>query len=129
MLKNINNYVLTNPEIIYKFKVQHLEHIINKLDVLNPMNTLKRGYAIVKKTEKVITDIVGSNVSIINAGYETALYTKEILSAKQMLSDEFQDHQKQFFVSDDVDKFAHLGSMFLGQPIKTDVKKIDIETF
>ena len=79
--------------------------------------------------EKVITDIVGSNVSIINAGYETALYTKEILSAKQMLSDEFQDHQKQFFVSDDVDKFAHLGSMFLGQPIKTDVKKIDIETF
>ena len=57
LFKTINSYVLTNPNIIYKFKEQHLEHLINKLEVLNPMNTLKRGYAIVKKSEKVITDI------------------------------------------------------------------------
>ena len=56
LFKNINSYVLTNPEILYKFKEQNLSHIINKLDVLNPMNTLKRGYAIVKKDNKVIID-------------------------------------------------------------------------
>lgn len=55
--KTVNSYVLTNPEIIYKFKTQHLDHLINKLDVLNPLNTIKRGYAIVKKDEKVISDI------------------------------------------------------------------------
>ena len=37
--------------------MQNLEHIINKLDVLNPMNTLKRGYSIVKKDDKVVSDI------------------------------------------------------------------------
>jgi exodeoxyribonuclease VII large subunit len=55
--KDISSYVLTNPDIIYKYKMQNLEHIINKLDVLNPMNTLKRGYSIVKKEDKVISDI------------------------------------------------------------------------
>ena len=57
LFKSINSYVLTNPDILYKFKKQNLAHIINKLDVLNPMNTLKRGYAIVKKEDKVISDI------------------------------------------------------------------------
>jgi len=56
LYKTVNSYVLTNPEILYKFKNQTLEHLINKLDVLNPMNTLKRGYAIVKKDNKVISD-------------------------------------------------------------------------
>ncbi len=56
LYKSVNSYVLTNPEILYKFKKQGLEHIVNKLEVLNPMNTLKRGYAIIKKDEKVISD-------------------------------------------------------------------------
>ena len=57
LYKTMGSYVLTNPDIMYKFKMQNLEHIINKLDVLNPMNTLKRGYSIVKKDNKVISDI------------------------------------------------------------------------
>ena len=60
--KVISSYVITNPDIIYKYKVQQVEHIINKLDVLNPMNTLKRGYSIVKKDDKVISNI--SDISI-----------------------------------------------------------------
>ncbi len=54
--KLVNSYVITNPEILYKFKKQNLEHTINKLEVLNPMNTLKRGYAIIKKDNIVISD-------------------------------------------------------------------------
>ena len=57
LYKVASSYVLTNPDIMYKFKMQNLEHIINKLEVLNPMNTLKRGYSIVKKDDKVISDI------------------------------------------------------------------------
>ena len=56
LFKSINSYVITNPDILYKYKKQNLCHIINKLDVLNPMNTLKRGYAIIKKDNKVISD-------------------------------------------------------------------------
>jgi len=52
-----NNYLLNNPEVLYKFKQQNLIKLTEKLEVLNPLNTIKRGYAIVKKDNKVITSI------------------------------------------------------------------------
>ena len=66
LFKSANSYVLTNPEVLYKFKSQNLEHIISKLEVLNPMNTLLRGYAIVKKDNKVIDIDKIKNDDIIN---------------------------------------------------------------
>ena len=57
LYKSVNSYVLTNPDILYKYKEQNLSHLINKLEVLNPINTLKRGYAIVKKDDKVISSV------------------------------------------------------------------------
>ena len=55
--KILGSFVFTNPELVYKYKEQNLEHIIGKLEVLNPMNTLKRGYSIVRKDGNVISDI------------------------------------------------------------------------
>ena len=57
LYKTVNSYVLTNPEILYKYKEQNLSHLVNKLEVLNPINTIKRGYAIVKKEDKVISSV------------------------------------------------------------------------
>ena len=56
LFKSSNSYVLENPRILYQFREQHLGKLIEKLDVLNPMNTLKRGYAIVKSDGKVVSD-------------------------------------------------------------------------
>jgi len=52
-----NSYVLNNPEMLYKYSNQKLSHIISKLEVLNPLNTLNRGYAIIKKDNKVLSSI------------------------------------------------------------------------
>ena len=52
-----NSYVFNNSDILYKFKSQNLNNLINKLEVLNPLNTIKRGYAIVKFENKVLSDI------------------------------------------------------------------------
>lgn len=52
-----NSYILNNPNILYKYSQQKLSHIISKLEVLNPLNTLNRGYAIVKKDDKVLSSI------------------------------------------------------------------------
>ena len=57
LFKYQNSYIFNNPEIIYKFKKQNLDNLISKLEVLNPMNTLKRGYAIVKKDDMVVASI------------------------------------------------------------------------
>ena len=56
-----NSYILSNPSILYKFKEQKLIGLIEKLEVLNPLNTLKRGYTIVRSNDKVISDIKGIN--------------------------------------------------------------------
>ena len=52
-----NSYVLNNPGVLYKYSEQKLSHIISKLEVLNPLNTLNRGYAIIKKDDKVLSSI------------------------------------------------------------------------
>lgn len=56
-----NSYILNNPEMLYKYSAQKLEHIISKLEVLNPLNTLNRGYAIIKKEDKVLSSIKNIN--------------------------------------------------------------------
>ena len=57
-LNNIKtSYILTNPIKIYENKQNKYNHLIEKLEVLNPLNTLKRGYSITKLNNKVVTDI------------------------------------------------------------------------
>lgn len=77
----------------------------------------------------VIQKIVGENVAVINAGYETAFHTKEILEEKQLLSQQNTHGINTYYVSDDVEKFSHLGGMFLGRQIEAAVTKVDIDTF
>ena len=80
LYKTVSSYVLTNPDIMYKFKMQNLEHIINKLDVLNPMNTLKRGYSIVKKEDKVVSDIKDVCVDdMINVSIKNGIFNAKVV--------------------------------------------------
>ena len=73
------SYILKNPMSIYQIKEEKLsndidrlntfikvvldkktikyDHIVEKLEVLNPMNTLKRGYSVTKKDNKVISSL------------------------------------------------------------------------
>ncbi len=61
LFKYQESYVLNNPQILYKFKKQALDNIISKLEVLNPLNTLKRGYSITKQNNKVVSSIKDIN--------------------------------------------------------------------
>ena len=57
-LNNIKtSYILKSPNKIYENKQNRYNHLIEKLEVLNPLNTLKRGYSITKLNNKVVTDI------------------------------------------------------------------------
>ena len=80
LFKVSNSYVLTNPDILYKFKRQGLEHLTNKLEVLNPMNTLKRGYAIVKSSSGVVSDIDDVKVDdIVNISVKNGIINAKVL--------------------------------------------------
>ena len=57
LFKLKNSYILGNPKLIYEKYINTIENNINKLELLNPLNALKRGYGIVKKNEKTIENI------------------------------------------------------------------------
>ena len=48
---------IKNPEIIYKNKEKDLLRLIEKIELLNPMTILKRGYTVTYKDDKVIKSI------------------------------------------------------------------------
>lgn len=67
------SYILKNPHLIYQNKKNDLNKMIEKLEILNPLSALKRGYAIIKKDNKAISDIKLFNINdkidiILNKG-------------------------------------------------------------
>ena len=58
-----NSYVIKNPEIIYQNKQKDLLRLIDKIELLNPMSILKRGYTITYKDNKMIKSIKDINVN------------------------------------------------------------------
>lgn len=51
------NSIIKNPKLLYKEKITNLNNIIEKLEILNPMSLLKKGYALTYKDDKVIKSI------------------------------------------------------------------------
>ena len=90
---NNNNLRLTNlkrsfifktPEKIFENKNNNYNNIINKLDVLNPLNTLKRGYSITKLGDSVITDIKSIKVKDnIDITVENGIINAEVINIKE----------------------------------------------
>ena len=52
-----NHYILNNPHEIYKAEVKNLEFIIDKLNLINPLNTLKRGFTLTYQDNNIIKNI------------------------------------------------------------------------
>ena len=57
-----NNYILNNPDNIINNFNNTYELLINKLNLLNPLNVLSKGYCVVKKDNKCIKDINDINI-------------------------------------------------------------------
>jgi exodeoxyribonuclease VII large subunit len=72
-----NSHILLNPNKILENKNNKYNNLIEKLTVLNPFNTLKRGYAIVKKEDKVVNRV---NKIKINDTINIDLYDGNIVS-------------------------------------------------
>ena len=56
-----NNHILKNPELLYKNKKNDLKTIIDKLELLNPMNIIKRGYSLT-----YVNDIIVRSIKSVN---------------------------------------------------------------
>ncbi|MBE6139220.1 MAG: exodeoxyribonuclease VII large subunit [Firmicutes bacterium] len=63
-----SNYILNNPNLLYKDKIVKLDTLIEKLELINPLGVLKRGYSLTYIDNKVVKDVKeikeGSNLLI-----------------------------------------------------------------
>ena len=77
----------------------------------------------------VIQKIMGYDVTLIDVGEAASKHVKRYLEENDMLSPKKEGGKCSYFVSDSVDNFAHLGSLFLERQIGEMVNKIDIEKY
>lgn len=81
-----NSYILRNPVLIYDKKNQLFNKYIEKLELLNPMNSLKRGYAILKKNNKSIGSIKELSINdSINISLADGIVKANIIDIKEEL--------------------------------------------
>ena len=101
----LNSYVLKNPKGLYEIKTQKLDNLIDKLEAninrtfegkstryislldkleaLNPIRTLKRGYTITKQNNKAIKDIKEiQKGSLLETEFETGKVISQVTEVK-----------------------------------------------
>ncbi len=99
-------------------------------DYLTPLkkagvDTLILGCTHYPLLEGVISDIMGKEVTLLSPGAIAAECAKEYLEKENMLSSKERGNSE-FFVSDSVENFVELGSLFLGKPIGSKVHKAEV---
>jgi len=51
------NYILNNPKVLYKNYIIELDNLITKLEIINPVSILKKGYSVTYKDDILIKSI------------------------------------------------------------------------
>lgn len=79
--------------------------------------------------KSAIGKAMGENVTLIDSGRATALYTAELLRENNLLREEKTEGTYKFYVSDTPDNFENLAGVFLGKNIDNQVTQIQIEEY
>lgn len=79
-----SSYILLEPKKIFENKSNKYTNLINKLEILNPLSTLKRGYSITKKDDKVITNIKDIKIKDkLDITLDSGVIFTEVLKVKE----------------------------------------------
>lgn len=76
-----------------------------------------------------VSDYMGEGVTLIDSGYETALYAAKVLREQDLLSERSERVNPEFYVSDTPDGFTNVAELFLGRNMEHTVTQIDIEQY
>lgn len=75
--------------------------------------------------KKIISNVMGPEVVLIDSAIETAAEIKDILQKKGLKRQKEDMPSRQFFVTDSVEKFLNIGEKFLGEKINN-IEKIQL---
>lgn len=83
-----------------------------------PIDTVLLGCTHYPLLQKIISQELGPNVTLIDPAHSCAEKTRQLLTLEGLLSSQKEKPHYQFYVSDDPEKFRTLGKMFLDYPIE-----------
>ncbi len=105
-----------------------VEHYLKDLKK-NGVDTLILGCTHFPLLKEAIYDYMGSSVTLVDSGLETAVYAAKVLGEHDLLSDTSEVRDPEFFVSDTPQGFEQVAGLFLGKDINHTVNQIDIEQY
>lgn len=74
---------------------------------------------------KVIEEVAGSGIRLVDSGKQTAKFVAGYLEKQNIMAS--GKGENRYFVTDNEDSFSHVGSMFLGREIGSQVEKVTID--
>ncbi|MCI2055633.1 MAG: glutamate racemase [Oscillibacter sp.] len=77
----------------------------------------------------IIGDIMGPDVTLVSAGEESAFELKRMLKAQDLRADENRQGDADFYVSDRVEDFERIASLFLQEDLRHAARRVDIEKY
>ncbi len=95
----------------------------------NGVDTIILGCTHYPLLSEAISREMGADVSLIDSGKETALYTKKILEENDLLRTDTADPTASYYVSDTPDDFERYAGIFLRRNIHNCVQQINIEEY
>ncbi len=115
-----NGYIDVDNEVLNIIANEYLKEVIE-----NDVDTLILGcthYPIIKD---VIGKIMGDKVTLISPGEEAAKFALSLFEEKNMLSGKGKGENK-YFVTDSVEMFTAISSVFLGTDVKESVFRCEL---
>ena len=79
--------------------------------------------------EEIIGSIMGPEVTLVSAGEECAFELKRMLKASDALADENRQGDAEYYVSDRVEDFERIASLFLQEDLRHAARRIDIDRY
>jgi glutamate racemase len=67
--------------------------------------------------EGIIREITGDGVFLVNSAKETAKEVKHVLEEEELLNHKQKDGSYTFYVTDNAERFIHVGERFLGREL------------
>lgn len=78
---------------------------------------------------EVIGDVMGPEVTLVSAGEESAFELKRMLKAEGLRAEETRQGEAAFYVSDRVEDFERIASLFLREDLRRGARRIDIDQY
>lgn len=95
----------------------------------NGIDTLILGCTHYPLLREAVSDFMGDSVTLIDSGYETAVYAAKVLKEQNLLNNDNSVKNAEFYVSDTPDGFESVAGLFLGRDMEHTVNQIDIEQY